>query len=101
MQIIFSKGMDKNSFYVNLFCLQEQGKIFLQKFKATFLIQKTQIARKLDRAGAKKGASGGPALPIGMLGPPINKLTLLKTVAFVLNFKLCHPSDNRLASVLT
>ena len=31
--------------------------------------------------------------------PPINKLNLLKAVAFVLNFKLCPPPDKRLASL--
>ena len=41
----------------------------------------------------------GSGLPIDMLGPPIKKLTLLKTAAFVLNFKLWPPSDERLAPV--
>ena len=30
-------------------------------------------------------------VPRGGLAPPFNKLTLLKTPAFVLNFKLCPP----------
>ena len=34
---------------------------------------------------------GGPAFPIYMLNPPINKLTLLKRAAFGLNFKLWPP----------
>ena len=37
------------------------------------------------------GAREDLAPPIDMLGPPINKLTLLKTEAFVLNFKLRPP----------
>ena len=40
---------------------------------------------------------GGLAPPIDMLSPPINKLSLLKTAAFVLNFKLWPPPDKRLA----
>ena len=44
------------------------------------------------RADAKEGGGAGePGPPIDVLGPPINKLTLLKTAAFVLNFKLCPP----------
>ena len=34
---------------------------------------------------------GGLLPPIDMLGPPINKLTLSKTAAFVLTFKLWPP----------
>ena len=45
------------------------------------------------RAGAK-GGPGVLASLFDMLGPPINKLTLLKTAAFVLNFKLCPPLIN-------
>ena len=44
------------------------------------------------RAGAK-GARGS-GLPIDMLGPPIKKLTLLKTAVFVLNFKVWPPLMN-------
>ena len=43
---------------------------------------------------------GGPVgfdPPIHMHGPPIKKITLLKTAAFVLNFKLWLPPDERLA----
>ena len=62
------------------------------------------------QAGTKPGIGSGPAtrgrgqrgLPfaIEMLGPPINKLTFLKTAAFVLNFELyptSPPPDKRLA----
>ena len=42
------------------------------------------------------GAREDLAPPIDMLGPPINKLTLLKTEAFVLNFKLRPPPDKLL-----
>ena len=45
----------------------------------------------------RQGGPGGSSLPINMLGPPIKKLTLLKTAAFALNFKLWPPSDERLA----
>ena len=41
----------------------------------------------------------GPGTPIDMLGPPINKLTLSKTAAFVPNFKLRPPPDKRLATL--
>ena len=42
------------------------------------------------RAGAKGDQGGLPPL-IDMLGPPINELTLLKRMVFVLNFKLWPP----------
>ena len=45
------------------------------------------------RASAQEG-QGGPGSPIDMLGPLINKLTLLKTVALVLISKLWPPLIN-------
>ena len=44
----------------------------------------------VDRAHAKKGA-GGPGPPLDMFPLLINKLSLLKTAGFVLNFKVWSP----------
>ena len=46
------------------------------------------------RVGAKEGGAGEAYPPIDMLGPPIDKLFLLNTAAFVRNFKLCPPLTN-------
>ena len=55
-------------------------------------------AGNLIRASAK----GGPGSPVDMLAPPppINKLPLLKTAAFVLNFKLFPPKSTALPPAL-
>ena len=45
--------------------------------------------RILAEPAPRKPRGSGP--PIDMLVPPIKKLTLLKTTAFELNFKLCPP----------
>ena len=45
----------------------------------------------------RQGGPVGFGPPIDMHGPPIKKITLLKTAAFVLNFKLWLPPDERLA----
>ena len=53
----------------------------------------TILAKTSSTVKRKSGPAprGGQAPPIHMLGPPINKLTLLKTAAFALNFKLWPP----------
>ena len=40
---------------------------------------------------APRGRQEGPGPPFDMLGPQMNQLTVLKTSAFVLNFKLWPP----------
>ena len=52
----------------------------------------------LIRFTCRAGAKGGLAPPIDMLAPPlINKFSILKTAAFVPNFKLWPPPNKRLA----
>ena len=51
------------------------------------------VTLKQGLRDSRAGARGGP-------GPPINKLTLLKTAAFVLNFKLWPPKLTALPSAL-
>ena len=50
------------------------------------------ILPQIRRQGG--GPNGGCLPPIDMLSTSINKLTHLKTVAFVLNFKLWPPLIN-------
>ena len=59
-------------------------------FASIFHISSLYAYRFLrSRAGPAPGGAG-PA--IDMLGPPINKLTLMKTAVFVLKFQiLAHP----------
>ena len=53
--------------------------------------------RDTDGQGRRQGGPGGPDPQSTCLAPSINKLTFLKTVDFVLNFKLWPPPDKRLA----
>ena len=52
------------------------------------------IFSRITHSAAQRRRQGGRGSPIDMLGPPINKVALLKTAAFVLYFKLWPPLIN-------
>ena len=72
-----------------------------------FRLLKTRLYKMLLRHKFKvmvtgPALRGGLAPSINMLAfpPPINKLSLLKTAAFVLNFKIWPPKSTALAPAL-
>ena len=71
------------------------NKLNLNLSKTTFMIVSPMKKLGWPTAGpALRGGQGGLVPPINMLDPPINKLSLLKTAAFVLNFKFWPPLIN-------
>ena len=76
------------------------GNLLLQLCYETHSLHEENVDTQHSRVGAKGGSGRSGPPPIDMLHPPINKLTLLKTTAFVPIFKVGPPKSTALAPAL-